>query len=139
MADTIQLDMVTPERRLISTEVEDLGGKAVEGEFGILPGHANYVTLLEAGELSFIEGGERRHVAITGGFAEVSLDHGIRIMAEAAEFADEIDSERARASKERAERRIADYDPDKQEIDIVRAEAALKRALTRIQVAERAG
>jgi F-type H+-transporting ATPase subunit epsilon len=137
MADTIQLDMVTPERRLISTEVEDLVGKAVEGEFGILPGHANYVTLLEAGELSFIEGGERRHVAVTGGFAEVSLEHGIRIMAESAEFAEEIDLDRARSAKDRAERRISDYDPESQEIDIVRAQAALTRALTRIEVARR--
>jgi len=139
MTDSIKLDLVTPERKLISTEVEEMVAKAFLGEFGVLPGHANYVTLMEPGELSFLEKGEKKLVVVTGGFAEVSLDNGIRIMADAAEFAEEIDVERAKEAKERAERRISDFDPASQEIDILRAEAALKRSLARIQVVERIG
>ena len=137
MADTIQLDLVTPERMLVSTEVAELSAVSIDGEVGILPGHANYVTVLDAGELSFIEDGEQQYVAISGGFAEVSLEEGVRVMAETAEFADEIDKDRAESAKDRAERRIKDFDPDKQETDVVRAEASLKRALIRISVAER--
>lgn len=139
MADTIKLDLVTPERRLISLEVNEVVAKAILGEFGVLPGHANYVTLLEPGEFSFSEKGDQHRVVITGGFAEVSLDQGIRIMADAAEFAEEIDLERAQAARDRAKRRIEDFDPATQEVDIARAEIALKRALARIQVGGRIG
>ena len=138
MADTIKLDLVTPDRRLVSTEVEDLTAKAVEGEVGILPGHANYITILETGSVSFTEGGKKHVIAVSGGFAEVSLDQGIRIMAESAEFAQDIDVERAKAAKERAEKRIANYDPKSQEVDVARAEGALKRALNRLAAAEHA-
>ena len=136
--DTIKLDLVTPVRRLISTEVEELTAKAFEGEVEILPGHANYITLLNAGALSFTDSGKKRAVAVSGGFMEVSLDHGIRVMAEAAEFAENIDVKRAESAKERAERRISDFDPARQDVDITRAETALKRALNRLKVAERA-
>jgi F-type H+-transporting ATPase subunit epsilon len=136
--DTIKLDLVTPVRRLISTEVEELTAKAFEGEVEILPGHANYITLLNAGALSFTDSGKKREVAVSGGFMEVSLNHGIRVMAEAAEFAENIDVKRAESAKERAQRRISDFDPARQDLDIARAEAALKRALNRLQVAERA-
>jgi F-type H+-transporting ATPase subunit epsilon len=115
-----------------------LTAKAFEGQVEILPGHANYITLLDAGPLSFTASGRKREVAVSGGFMEVSLDHGIRIMAESAEFAEDIDVPRAESAKERAQRRISDYDPAKQDTDIARAEAALKRALNRLQVAERA-
>ncbi|MCP4639367.1 MAG: F0F1 ATP synthase subunit epsilon [bacterium] len=135
MADVIALDLVTPEKRLVSTEVAELTAITVDGEVGIMPAHANYITVLDAGQLSYIEDGETKRVAISGGFAEVTLDEGVRIMAETAEFAEDLDRERALSAKERAERRIKDYDPGTQELDMVRAEAALKRAIIRIDVA----
>ena len=137
MAETIHLDLVTPDRRLVAAEVSELTAVAFEGEVGILPGHANYMTILDLGELSYIEDGAKKHLAVTGGFAEVTLDQGIRIMAEAAEFCDEIDLPRAKAACERAERRVKDFDPATQEVDLIRAEAAMKRALLRLKVAEK--
>lgn len=137
MAETTHLELVTPERRLVEAEVSELTGVAYEGEVGILPGHANYVTILQCGEMSFVENGERKRLIVTGGFAEVTLDEGIRIMAEAAEFAEDIDLDRAKAACDRAERRIKDFTPDGQDVDIARAQGALKRALTRIEVAQK--
>ena len=137
MGDTIHLDLVTPERRLISGDVTEMVAKAILGEFGVLPGHANLLAILQPGELSFVQEGKKHHVAVTGGFAEVTLDHGIRIMADAAELADEIDLERAKAAKERAEKRLAEFDPLTQEIDLARAEGALRRSLVRLEVAEK--
>lgn len=132
---TIHMDLVTPDRRLLSTEVEEIKARAAQGEFEVLPGHANYITLLDVGELSYKESGKDKHVAVTGGFAEVTLEEGIRIMAEAAEFSEEIDTERAKAAKERAEKRLEESDPSGKGIDITRAQAALRRALIRLDVA----
>jgi len=139
MADTINLELVTPEKRMVSAEVAELVARGAEGQFGILPGHANYITMLQPGELSCTVDGERKLFSVAGGFAEVTLDSGIRIMADAAEFAEEIDVERAKAARERAERRLRDYEAEKQELDVARAEAALLRAIARISVAEKAG
>jgi len=137
MPESIHLDLVTPERRLIETEVSEVTAEAFEGEVTILPGHANYVAILQTGELSYLEDGARKHLAVSGGFAEVTLDDGIRILAEAAEFPDEIDLDRAKSAFTRAERRITDFAPGAEEIDILRAQSAFKRALNRIKVAEK--
>jgi len=135
MDEIINLTLVTPERRLISAQVKQLTARALQGQVEILPGHANYITILDAGELAYEEEGKKRLVAVSGGFAEVTLDQGIKIMAEAAEFAEDIDAERARAAKERAEKRIQAHISTQEEIDLARAETALKRSLIRLQVA----
>lgn len=139
MAESIRLDLVTPERRLFTDDVDQVVAQGALGEFGVLPGHANYITLLQAGELSFTAGGKKHRVALSGGFADVSLKDGIRILAEAAEFADEIDVSRAKAARERAEKRLTSAAGGVADIDVVRAEAALKRALVRLQVSEGRG
>ncbi len=139
MPDSIHLDVVTPDRMVVSTDVTEVVAKGAQGEFGPLPGHANYLTLLDTGEMNYTRDGEEKKLAVTGGFAEVTPEHGIRVMAEAAEFAEEIDEDRAEAAKGRAQRRIKDYDPERQDIDVERAEAALRRALVRLQVAGKAG
>ncbi len=133
MADTIKFDLVTPERRLITTTVDEMVAEGILGQFGVLPGHANYVTSLEPGGLDYMESGKKQLIFISGGFIEVTLDDGIRIMADSAEFADDIDEERAKSSQERAQRRIADYDPSTQGVDIIRARAALARSLKRLE------
>jgi F-type H+-transporting ATPase subunit epsilon len=104
------------------------------GEFGILPNHIPFLTTLQPGELRYRKGNQLEYLAVTGGFAEVS-DNKVTILAEAAERAREIDVERARRAKERAEKRLAQAKVEA--IDYTRAEAALKRSLIRLSIAEK--
>ncbi len=134
MADKIQLRLVTPSRLLLDEEVDEVTGPGTLGEFGVLPKHISFLTLLEVGEMSYKQGGERHHLAISGGYAEV-LDDVMTVLASAAEYADEIDVERARNARERAEKKIAEL--NREEREFAAAEAALHRALVRLQVAGR--
>ena len=102
-----------------------------QGYFGVLPGHAPLLATLGIGELMYRQGHTQYHLALTGGFAEVRNDKVI-ILAENAERPVEIDRERARRARERAERRLTGREAD---IDFARAQAALARALIRLQVA----
>lgn len=134
MAEKIRLRLVTPSRLLLDEEVDEFTGPSVLGEFGVLPKHISFLTLLEVGEMSYKQGGERRHLAISGGYAEV-LDDVMTVLANAAEYADEIDVARARNARERAEKKIAEL--NREEREFAAAEAALHRALVRLQVAGR--
>jgi F-type H+-transporting ATPase subunit epsilon len=111
-----------------------------EGYFGVLPGHAAFLTTLGSGEVSYRDGREEHRLAVIGGFAEVSGDRVI-ILAEHAERPEEIDRERAERARQRAEQRLAGKNPSggQEEIDYTRALAALQRALARLQVAGRGG
>jgi len=134
MADTIQLDIVTPERVLFSEPVELVTAPGTLGEFGVLPGHAAFATTLETGEVSIKKENQVYFGAISGGFAEVGRGK-ITILADAAEMAHEVDVERAEAAKARAEetlKNITNEDSRYQE-----HEAALKRAENRIKVSAR--
>jgi F-type H+-transporting ATPase subunit epsilon len=134
MAEKIQLKLVTPSRLLVDEEVDEVTAPGALGEFGVLPNHISFLTLLEIGEMSYKQGAERRHLALSGGYAEV-LDNVMTVLADAAEYADEIDLERARRAKERAEKRLEDLSHEDK--DSVSAEAARRRALVRLQVASR--
>lgn len=134
MAEKIKLRLVTPSRLLLDEEVDEVTGPGALGEFGVLPKHISFLTLLEVGEMSYKQGGERRHLAISGGYAEV-LDDVMTVLANAAEYADEIDVERARNARERAEKKIAEL--NREEREFAAAETALHRALVRLQVAGR--
>ncbi|TAJ88916.1 F0F1 ATP synthase subunit epsilon [bacterium] len=134
MAEKIRLRLVTPRRLLLDEEVDEVTGPGTLGEFGVLPKHISFLTLLEVGEMSYKQGGERHHLAISGGYAEV-LDDVMTVLASAAEYADEIDVERARNARERAEKKIAEL--NREEREFAAAEAALHRALIRLQVAGR--
>jgi len=133
---SFQLEVVTPQGLIVSDEVTELMAPGSEGYFGVLPGHAPFITTLDIGELTYRKGKDERHLAITWGYAEVRGDKVI-ILAETAERAEEIDTERARRARERAEARMHDWLGGDQAIDFARAEAALYRALTRLQVAAR--
>ena len=135
-ATSFQLEVVTPQRLIVSDEVTELMAPGSEGYFGVLPGHAPLITTLDIGELTYRKGKSERHLAITWGYAEVRGDKVI-ILAETAERAEEIDAERSRRARERAETRMHDWVGGDQAIDFARAEAALYRALTRLQVAAR--
>jgi F-type H+-transporting ATPase subunit epsilon len=129
----IRLDIVTAERVVFSDEVDVVVAPGVEGQLGILPHHAPLMTILEAGELLARKGGEEFSLVISGGFLEVRPDR-IIILADAAERATEIDVARAEAAKQHAQERLRTHPPA---VDAAQAEAALRRALARIKVAEK--
>ena len=134
MAEKIKLRLVTPGRLLLDEEVDEVTAPGALGELGVLPHHISFLTLLEIGEMSYKEGGERRYLAVSGGYAEV-LDDAMTVLADAAEYADEIDVERGRKAQERAEKRLEELERESKEF--LAAEAALRRALVRLQVAGR--
>ncbi len=134
MAEKIQLEVVTPDRKLLSAEADVVVCPGVEGQFGVLHGHIPFLSALEIGEMYYRDGGKTEYLAVSGGFAEVTSEK-VTIVAESAELGREIDIERARRAMERAQQRLAAARTEA--IDYVRAEAALRRAISRMRVAGR--
>ena len=130
---SIDLTIVTPERSVVHEEVDELQIPGKEGYLGILPGHAPLFSELKIGEVSYRKGNQWKYLAVAWGFVEVLPDQ-VRILAETAERSAEIDVERAKKAKERAEQRLARGGDD---IDYDRALLSLQRAQTRIQVSGR--
>ncbi|WP_322906479.1 F0F1 ATP synthase subunit epsilon [Paenibacillus campi] len=130
--NTFLLEIVTPERLVFSEQVERLVATGIDGDMGVLAGHIPTVTPLKVAPLVFQAGGKRTTFAIQGGFLEVRPDKVV-VLAESAEKSSNIDVERARAAKERAERRLHNR-LDQDHIDFRRAELALQRAMNRIKV-----
>ena len=133
---SFKLDVVTPDRPVVSDEVTELIAPGSEGYFGVLPGHTPFITTLGIGELTYWRGKDERHLAVTWGYAEVRGDRVV-ILAETAERAEEIDVERAERARRRAEERLRAWFGGEQDIDFARAEGALYRALTRMEVARK--
>jgi F-type H+-transporting ATPase subunit epsilon len=106
MADLLELQVATPERELVREQVNEVQVPGKEGYLGILPGHAALASLLGTGALSFLIGGRRHFVALQGGFLEVLADH-VRVLADRAERAEDIDLERARTDLARANEQLA--------------------------------
>lgn len=134
MADGLTLEVATPQRLVVAETVDEVVAPGIEGSFGVLPGHAPFLTTLGVGELTYRRGREEYHLAVNGGFAEVRSDKVI-VLADAAERPPDIDRARAERARERAEQRLAGRGQD--EIDYARAAAALARALTRLHVSGR--
>ncbi len=132
LMSSIRLDIVTAERLVYSEDVDMVVAPGVEGQLGILPHHAPLMTTLQAGELRVRKGEEEFFLAISGGFLEVRPDRVI-VLADAAERAEEIDIVRAEEAKRRAEAALSRRAP---EADAVQAEVALRRSLIRLRVAE---
>lgn len=130
----VKLDIVTAERLVYSEEVDEVVAPGVQGQLGILPHHAPLMTMLEPGELLIKKGGDELSLVIAGGFMEVRPDR-IIILADAAERAEEIDIARAEEARERARQALTGA-PAGVEAAMA-AEAALRRALARIKVAQR--
>ncbi|MDY0039258.1 MAG: F0F1 ATP synthase subunit epsilon [Desulforhabdus sp.] len=133
MAEKILLEIVTPEKKVLSEQVDIVVAPGEEGEFGVLPNHIPFLTKIKIGELRFRVGASARYISVMGGYAEVLPDR-VTILATAAEEATDIDVIRAKAARERAERRLAEA---KDRFEFVRAQAALQRAIARLKVAER--
>lgn len=128
---TLSLEIVTAEQSIYSDEVDIVIAPGIEGQLGILPSHAPLMTMLQPGELCLRKGGEEISMAISGGFLEVR-ENKVIILADTAERADEIDIARAEEARRRAEQQL--HAPG---ADLIAAEAALRRSLTRLKVAER--
>jgi F-type H+-transporting ATPase subunit epsilon len=130
MADTIQLEIVTPERLVVNEAVEYIEIPGKTGYLGVLPGHAPLISELAAGELTYRMGNQTKRVAVAWGFAEV-LQTKVTVLAETAEKAEEIDTARAEAAKKKAEAELQKAGPEGN----AEAQAALQRATARLDVA----
>jgi F-type H+-transporting ATPase subunit epsilon len=128
--------VVTPERQVLSREVDEVSAPGTVGYFGVLPGHAPFITTLGQGELGYRSGTQWSYLAITWGYAEV-LPNKVTVLTETAEMAQEIDIERAERAKRRAEERLREWSTNVAEIDFERARTALERAVLRLQVAQK--
>ena len=131
MADTFQLEIVTPEKMVVRDVAEEMQIPGKNGYLGILPGHAPLITELAVGEISYRKSNQTLYLAVAWGFAEV-LPKKVTILAETAERPQEIDVKRAQQSKQRAEDALKN---GKTEADFSKAEDDLKRAETRLEVA----
>ena len=132
MAEKIKLELVTPYKRVLSEEVDEVAAPGTIGEFGVLPDHTALLTTMKVGELSYKQDGQTFYVAVNWGYVEVE-DNVMTVLVETAEPADEIDLERAKAALGRAEEAIKKLSSDDKNFKIM--EAALERALVRVQVA----
>ena len=123
----LQLEVVTPDKTVVSAQVEMAVCPGVMGEFGVLPHHVSLLSALKIGNLRYTEGGKQH------GRGEERDNKVLTVLAESAELAEDIDTARAQAAKERAEKRLASQADD---VDHARAEAALQRAVERLHVAQ---
>lgn len=131
MADTLQLEIVTPEKAVVHATAEEIIIPGKRGYLGILPGHAPLITELAVGQITYKSGGREHHLAVAWGFAEVLPDK-VTVLAEAAERAGEIDLARAEAARKNAEKQLQAAGD---EAEVARAQDSLARAQARIDVA----
>ena len=133
MAESIRLEVVTPEKSVVSESAQIVMAPGSMGEFGVLAGHTPFLTTLKTGALKYKdESGRERFVFVSSGFAEALPDR-VTVLAESAERRKDIDVQRAKSAVERAEKRLQSAGKD---VDYIRAKAALLRAISRIQLAE---
>lgn len=132
MAGNILLEVVTPEKAVLSEKAQMVVAPGTLGDFGVLPGHTSFMSTLKTGTLRYTdEKGSERLVFVSGGFAE-ALPDKITVLAESAEKRSDISLERAQSALDRAQKRL---EQKQQDIDYIRARAALERALHRIKLA----
>jgi len=132
MENKVKLEVVTPYGLILNEDVDEVTAAGSEGEFGVLPGHAPFVTTLKVGMLTYKRGSEVSYIFVNSGYADVGPDKVV-VLADSAEKSEYIDVERAKAAMKRAEERLKKME----EIDFARAESSLERASVRVQIAER--
>ena len=135
MAERLKLELVTPYKKVLTEEVDEITASGALGEFGVLPGHAPFLTSLNIGEFCYRKGGASACLAVNWGYFEVE-DDKVTVLVETAEMAEEIDLERARVALSRAEEALKRLAPEDKDFKV--HEAALQRALIRVQVASKA-
>jgi len=132
MADKIQLEVVTPERRVLAESVDMVTVPGFGGELGILPGHTPLISQLQTGVLTYVQDGKSFPLHVSGGFVEVRDDH-VSVLAEVAERPEEIDAARAKASRERLEKQLVTWSGTEEDFEVARAK--LERSVVRLQLA----
>ena len=133
MDGKLKLDVAVPERQMLSEEVDAVQVPAADGSLGVLPDHAPLMTQLGAGVLSCQAAGQTRYMALTGGVMEVLPDH-VRVLADTAEWAEEVDVNRAEEARRRANDMLQSH---QMEIDIERANRTIRRAEARLEATKR--
>ncbi len=129
MAENIKLEIVTPDKIAVAEDAQAVTAPGTMGEFGVLSGHTPFLSSLKIGSIRYVDaGGTERFVFVGGGFVE-ALPDKVTVLAESAERRREISEERAKAALERAEKRLSSEADD---VDFLRAEAALARAMYRL-------
>jgi len=135
MAGNIKLEIVTPDKAVVSEDVQIVMAPGSLGEFGVLAGHTPFLTTLKSGIIRYTDAqGTEQYVFVNGGFAEALPDR-VTVLAESAEKRKDIDLNRAKAAQQRAEKRLEEARA-REDIDADRAKAALARAVVRINLAE---
>ena len=132
MADRIQLEVITPERRLLSEAVDGVTVPGAGGELGILPGHTPLISQLQTGVLSYTQGGTTRRLLVSGGFVEVNANR-VSVLADVAEHPEEIDPAQARQEREQTERALGAFSGSEEEFQAMRER--LERSSVRQQLA----
>jgi len=135
LPESIHLEVVTPDKRVVSEVVDAVVLPGSEGSLGVLPGHTPLLTILGIGELAYSRGGAKGYVAVAWGFAEVLPDR-VSVLAEVAERAEGIDRERAARARDRALKRLRARATD---TDFARAQVALQKSLIRLQISQGIG
>jgi F-type H+-transporting ATPase subunit epsilon len=135
MAEQLKLELVTPQKKVVSESVDEITATGALGEFGVLQGHAPFLTSLKIGELSYKQSGAIKFLAVANGYFEVVNDQ-VTVLVDSAEYAEEIDLERAKKAMAKSEEKLKVLAPD--DTDYKGMEAALQRAMIRMQVAAKA-
>jgi F-type H+-transporting ATPase subunit epsilon len=134
MAEKIQLEVVTPERRVLAEPVDMVTVPGLGGELGILPGHTPLISQLQTGVLAYVQDGKSFQLHVSGGFVEVRDDH-VSVLAEVAERPDEIDAARARQLRDQLEKQINAWSGSEDDLAIAKTE--FDRSVVRMQLASR--
>ena len=132
---TLHLEVITPDAAVLHEDVDFVLVRALDGDLGIMPNHAPLIASLSIWPLCYDKGGKRQCVTVASGFLEVH-DNTVTVITPASEKPEDIDVARAQSAEKRAEDRLVAHDAD---LDATRAEAALQRALRRLDVAEKYG
>jgi len=136
MAEKIQLEVVTPERRVLSEPVDMVTVPGFGGELGILPGHTPLISQLQTGVLTYVQEGKSHQLHVSGGFVEVRDDH-VSVLADVAELPEEIDAARARLSRDKLEKQLNAWTGSEEEFEVTKAK--LDRSVVRLQLASGRG
>jgi F-type H+-transporting ATPase subunit epsilon len=131
MAQQLQLEVVTPERRVLAEPVDMVTLPGLSGELGILPGHTPLISQLKTGVLSYSKDGRSSQLHVSGGFLEIRDDH-VSVLAEIAERPEEIDAARARLAREHVEKQLNSWSGTEE--DFEKARVKLERSMVRLQL-----
>ncbi len=132
MAEKIQLEVVTPERRVLAEPVDMVTVPGLGGELGILPGHTPLISQLQTGVLTYVQDGKSASMHVSGGFVEVRDDH-VAVLAEVAERPDEIDAARAKLSRDKLEKQLSGWTGSEEDFETTKMK--LDRSVVRLQLA----